>query len=187
MSSGTDTRQRGVSISARFNDLEAACLREAADRAGVSMASLIRMAVLDEPRARATRRPPVATATLARLIHDLGPIADTLRQIASHAGSGEDDPRLTAALDQLADMTFVCLEAMRRVPRRPPHTRVEADAAATLDASWAEANPALIDLDDTPPPEVLSAAWTRALARVDDPDAEQPPPLALPPDGMAPP
>jgi len=186
MASGTDIRQRRVSISARFNDQEAALLREAADRAGVSMASLIRMAVLDEPLSRATRRPTCSTTTLARLVHDLGPVADSLRQLAAHAGGGEEDPRLTAALDHLADMSFLCLEAMRRVPRRPPHSSVAADTAETLDASWAQVNPAPVDAGDTPAPEPLSAAWKRAAQAPAEEAGEPSASPAEPPDGMAP-
>ncbi|WP_274630772.1 plasmid mobilization protein [Arvimicrobium flavum] len=118
MTSGTDTRQRSISLSARFSDEEAALVRDNADQAGVSVASLIRMALLDEPRARATRRPAADTTLVARLIRDLGPVADQLRLIAAHPDAKHpDDARLSAALDHLADMSFLCLQAMGRTPR----------------------------------------------------------------------
>lgn len=43
--SGSENRQRQVTLKARFTDAEAALIREQADRAGVTVASLIRYAV----------------------------------------------------------------------------------------------------------------------------------------------
>ena len=140
MTSGSDRRQRDVSLSARFDGAEAAQIRANANRAGVSVASLIRMALLDEPTARATRRPTADIALLARLLHDLGPIADSLRQIAAHPGR-EEDPRLAVALDQLADMSIVCLQAMRRTPHRPG-AAPGPSLAEPLSAIWQSASSA---------------------------------------------
>jgi hypothetical protein len=140
MGSGSDIRQRQKALGARFSVPEDAEVRAKAERAGVTVAAFIRAAVLDHPGPRATRRPPVETALLARLIQDLGPIADSLRQIAA-SPTPAADPRLAAALDDIADMSFACLRALGRGPRLPPGppTRIAADFPHPLSAIFAVA------------------------------------------------
>ena len=69
--SGTDKRQRQETLSARFNDEEAQAVRLKADRAGISVASLIRASVLDLPLpdARAPKRPSADMQAVARGRH----------------------------------------------------------------------------------------------------------------------
>lgn len=68
--SGSDKRHRQMMLAARFNTQEAEAVRQLADRAGTSVASVIRHAVLKTPPTRATRRPTVNHQMAARLLGD---------------------------------------------------------------------------------------------------------------------
>ena len=114
--SGSEKRQRCMTLSARFNQREADAIREAADRAGVSVAALIRHAVLAAPLPRGTRRPTVNHEVAARLLGEIGKLAGSLRAAAQTAKVPPDDPHLSAALRDLAEMRSVCFQAMGREP-----------------------------------------------------------------------
>lgn len=116
MASGSGTRQRQQTLSARFNDQEAEAIRQMADRAGVPVASFLRSAALNVPLPAAVRRPTVSHEVAARLLGELGRIAETLRA-ASTAGMVDlDNPHIAAALRDLAEMRTVCFLAMGRQP-----------------------------------------------------------------------
>jgi hypothetical protein len=114
--SGSDTRQRETTLSARFNSQEADAIRVMADRAGTSMASVIRGAVLNAPVTRAVRRPTVNHEMAARLLGELGRIAETLRSAAAAGRVDPRDPHVSAAFRDLAEMRTVCFLAMGREP-----------------------------------------------------------------------
>ena len=114
--SGSDNRQRQETLSARFNTGEAEAIRQMADRAGTSIASLIRGAVLNAPDTRATRRPTVNHQVAARILGELGRIADTLRRAAAAGRVDPDNPHVAAAFRDLAEMRTVCFLAMGRDP-----------------------------------------------------------------------
>lgn len=114
--SGSEKRQREITLKARFNDEEAALIREQAERAGVSVASLIRFAVLDQTPLRASRRPTVNHEMAARLLAQLGQCATALPQ-ATEADNGAVHAALTeAAQRDLADMRAALFEALGRQP-----------------------------------------------------------------------
>jgi hypothetical protein len=116
VASGSDTRQRRTTLTARFNDQEAEAIRQMADRAGVPVASYLRAAALNRVPARAVRRPTVSHETAARLLGNLGRIAETLR-VAAQAGQFDPaEPTVAAALRDIAEMRTVCFEAMGREP-----------------------------------------------------------------------
>jgi len=119
--SGTDKRQRQETLSARFNDEEAQAVRLKADRAGISVASLIRASVLDLPLpdARAPRRPSADMQAVARLLGQLGKIGSNLNQIAKHANAGRlTEGLLEVALRDLLELRLACLQALGREPVR---------------------------------------------------------------------
>lgn len=116
MASGSDTRQRPVKLTARFNEQEAEAIRQMADRAGVPVASLIRSATLNRVPVRAVRRPTVSHETAARLLGNLGRIAETLRAAAQAGQFDPAEPTIAAALRDIAEMRTVCFEAMGRTP-----------------------------------------------------------------------
>ncbi len=116
MASGSDTRQRQTTLTARFNEQEADAIRQLADRAGLPVASFLRAAALNRVPVRAVRRPTVSHETAARLLGNLGRIAETLRA-AAHAGQLDPaEPTVAAALRDIAEMRTVCFEAMGREP-----------------------------------------------------------------------
>lgn len=116
MASGSDTRQRPIKLTARFNESEAEAIRLMADRAGVPVASLIRSAALNRVPGRAVRRPTVSHETAARLLGSLGRIAETLRSAAEAGTIDPAEPTIAAALRDLAEMRTVCFQAMGREP-----------------------------------------------------------------------
>lgn len=116
MASGSDTRQRQTTLSARFNRTEAEAIRSMADRAGVPVAAFLRAAALNQPFTRAARRPTVNHETAARLLGELGRIAETLRSAATAGQVDVANPHVAAALRDLAEMRSVCFEALGRQP-----------------------------------------------------------------------
>lgn len=116
MASGSDTRQRQTTLSARFNGEEAEAIRQMADRAGVPVASIIRSATLNLPLTGSARRPTVSHEVAARLLGELGRIAETLRAASTAGMVDVNNPHIAAALRDLAEMRTVCFQAMGRQP-----------------------------------------------------------------------
>lgn len=116
MTSGSDTRQRRTTLTARFNETEAETIRQMADRAGMTVASFLRAAALNRSPGRATRRPTVNHETAARLLGNLGRIAEALRTAAEAGQLHPAEPTVAAALRDIAEMRAVCFEAMGREP-----------------------------------------------------------------------
>lgn len=116
MASGSEARQRPIMLAARFNDQEAEAIRRMADRAGVPVASFIRAATLNAPASRATRRPTANHQAVARLVGEIGRLAEALRALQATGAVAADDPRLVAAWRDIADLRAVCFEAMGRQP-----------------------------------------------------------------------
>jgi len=114
--SGSDKRHRKMMLAARFNTQEAEAVRQLADRAGTSVASVIRHAVLKAPVTRATRRPTVNHQMAARLLGELGRIAETFRTAHAAGRIDPNDPFVAAAFRDLAEMRTVCFLAMGRDP-----------------------------------------------------------------------
>jgi len=112
--SGTDTRRRKAMLAARFNEQEAEAVRQLADRAGLSVASLIRHAVLNVPAPRAARRPTADGQAVGRLLGELGRVRTALDGLAE---GGQADPCMVEdALATLAEMRIVCFQALGREP-----------------------------------------------------------------------
>lgn len=104
--SGSDTRQRRIMLSARFNAQEAEAIRQMADSAGMPVASFMRAAALNRPK----RRPPGGRQDAARILGQLGRIADELRALQANGSVAPDHPHLVAAWRDLAEVRFVCLQ-----------------------------------------------------------------------------
>jgi hypothetical protein len=114
--SGTETRQRQISLKARFTSEEAALIRAQADRAGVSVAGLIRYALLEQAPLPASRRPPLDRQQTAQLIAAMGSLACALRSAAEKAGDHDLHDVLDAGLRDLTELRSLALEAMGRAP-----------------------------------------------------------------------
>ena len=109
-------RQRQRVFPIRLSDAEHAALVSRADRAGLSVAGLIRLQCLDQRPARASRRAPVDRANLARLLAQLGKVGGNVNQIARalNAGGAPESMVLThaAAVDDIAEMKTAIMEAL---------------------------------------------------------------------------
>ncbi|WP_041358667.1 hypothetical protein [Nitrobacter hamburgensis] len=114
--SGSDKRHRKTMLAARFNNHEAEAVRQLADRAGTSVASVIRGAVLRTPATRATRRPTINHQMAARLLGELGRVAEVFRSAQAAGRIDPNDPFVAAAFRDLAEMRTVCFQAMGRSP-----------------------------------------------------------------------
>jgi Mobilization protein NikA len=114
--SGSETRKRAAVLQARFTQAEAADIRARADRAGTTVASLIRSAVLAAEPPRATRRPTVNHKAVARMLGELGRVADAFRQAAGAADQGTCHALIDAATRDLSELRTVCFEALGREP-----------------------------------------------------------------------
>jgi hypothetical protein len=115
--SGSQNRKRRFKRSAALSEEEAAIFDAMADKAGVSVSSLIRCAVLNYPLARATRRPTINHQVAARLLGELAAVADAYRQAASAAPEpGKYDALLDAASRDLAELRLLWFQALGREP-----------------------------------------------------------------------
>lgn len=113
---GSETRKRQIVLKSRFNDQEAALVREQATRAGVSVASLIRYAILDQTPLRASRQPTVNHELAAQLLGRLGQCATALRQAAEADNQGVHAVLTEAAQRDLAEMRTVLFQVLGREP-----------------------------------------------------------------------
>lgn len=114
--SGSEKRQRQVPLKARFTEQEAALIREQAERAGVSVAALIRFAVLNQTPLRASRRPVMEREDIARLIGNIGLLKSALMKAADGGPSARCRHDLEAACRDIADMRVALFEALERAP-----------------------------------------------------------------------
>ena len=114
--SGSENRQRRLTLKARFTEAEAALVKEQADRAGVSVASVIRYGVLNQTPLRASRQPAINQQEAARLLGKLGQLAAVLRTYRSFTDDDENAVLLKAAHRDLADMRVALFEALGRDP-----------------------------------------------------------------------
>jgi hypothetical protein len=114
--SGSEKRRRPVIRKARFTEQEAALIDEQAERAGVSVASVIRYAVLGQTPLRASRQPKISEETAARLLGKMGQLTSALRECAGAGDPAKTDPRIEAAHRDLAEMRVALFEALGREP-----------------------------------------------------------------------
>ena len=112
--SGSNRRKRRHQHSIRLDDREQAAIQARADKAGIPVASMIRNAVFEQPAPRAARRPTVNHKQVGQLIGTLGAVAETFRTAATTGAIDVENPYISAALRDLAEMRFVCLQALGR-------------------------------------------------------------------------
>lgn len=118
MASGSEKRQRQKALRLRLTDDEQATIADAAERAGLSLASYARQALLAAPPPRQVRRPPVEKVELARLVAHIGKIGSNLNQLAhiGNAGGVVDGVALAAELGELALVRAAIYAALGRDP-----------------------------------------------------------------------
>lgn len=116
MAKGAESRQRRLKLTVRFNEAEARAIRERAERSGVSMASLLRVSVMEALPLPATRRPTVNHQEVARILGAVGRIASVLQQDAPRLGVRPENPHVAAALRDLSEIRVACFQALGRKP-----------------------------------------------------------------------
>ena len=114
--SGSETRKRTSVLQARFTAAEAAGVRAQAERAGTTVGSLIRSAVISAKPPRAARRPTVNHKAVARVLGELGRVAEAFRQAASVDDQRTCHELIDAAARDLAELRTACFEALGREP-----------------------------------------------------------------------
>lgn len=114
--SGSENRQRQITLKARFNEQEAALVKAQADAAGVPVAGLIRYALLDQAPIRATRTPPLDRQTAARILAVLGPLAFYLKEAHAQGNHEHLNELIIAAQRDLVEMRTVLLSSLGREP-----------------------------------------------------------------------
>lgn len=116
--SGSEKRQRTVSVAVRLTESEHAELLKRADEVGLSVASFVRIQILDVPPPRAARRPPIDRTLAAQVLGQLGHIGSNINQLARSSNAGVEAPRaeLAGAMAAVLEMRAACLEAMGRKP-----------------------------------------------------------------------
>lgn len=142
MSRGTETRKRNHRLTVRFDEQEAAAIRELADRSGQSPGSLLRQALLNVPLpSRSVRRPSVEVQAVARLLGELAKIraainmpGSNINQIAKGVNMGRPVERYAHLLEEnllliqeclrdLLELRHACLRAVGQEPASPDHDR----------------------------------------------------------------
>ncbi len=116
MGSGSENRQRTIALSVRLTPEEAALVHATAGRVGVSIAGLIRYALLQSSPPRVSRKPTLGKEEAARLLGTLGMLASALKEASGSCGAGFDRSSVDAMQRDLADMRAVLLESLGRSP-----------------------------------------------------------------------
>ena len=100
MASGTDKRQRSVTVTVRLTAEERAHLESLSSRAGLAAGAFMRAAAFGGAGPRAQRRPPADHAALRQLLGEVGRVGNNINQIARslNAGQEADIPELREAL-----------------------------------------------------------------------------------------
>ena len=110
--SGSENRKRSICISVRMSPDEANLVRSFASKAGVSVAGLIRYALLDQKPVRASRQPSLCREDAARILGMLGPLKDALNEAARNGNLRGDNPHIEAAMRDIADMRAALMQAL---------------------------------------------------------------------------
>lgn len=119
----SEKRQRTEQLFVRLTPDEKAAFLARANKAGMSAAAFLRMAVNGDAGPRAQRRVPVDAALMRQVLGHLGRIGNNLNQIARHLNTGREGdqgPALAAALAEYADMRDMLYVALGKDPDHAP-------------------------------------------------------------------
>lgn len=116
--SGSEKRQRPLSLTVRFNDAEHAEVVRRADAVGLTPASYMRLAVIDVAPPRAARTPPIDRQLVAQVLAQIGKVGSNVNQIAYalNAGRPMSSVEVERAMAAVLDMRDACLKALGRQP-----------------------------------------------------------------------
>jgi len=114
--SGSEKRKRTKALSMRFNEQEFAALSQMAELSGLPLSAHIRTILLNAPASRAVRRPTVSHKLTARLLGEVGRLAEALHAAGAAGTLDLDNPHVTAAMRDIAEMRTACFLALGREP-----------------------------------------------------------------------
>jgi len=118
---GTEKRQRQHRHTIRCNDAEEKILLAKKDQAGISIGSLFRVAALDMPMPRATRRPTINQKLGVQILGQLGKVGSNLNQAIKHMNAGHPQWSVVhEAARAVLDMRNECMRALGRELDRAP-------------------------------------------------------------------
>ena len=103
---GSEKRKRTKTKSIRFTPEELAQVEAMAERAGLTVGGWLRLAVLDAPPPRQSRRPVAEKELLSLILRHLGKIGSNVNQLARTANHGT-----TPDIDELREACFAVTES----------------------------------------------------------------------------
>ncbi len=114
MTSGSDKRQRGETVTVRLTKDERAALETLSSRSGMAAGAFMRAAAFGDAGPRARRRPTADHRTLRQLLGECGRIGNNINQIARRLNQGETVPlpeikEALAAYRMIRDAIFTAL------------------------------------------------------------------------------
>jgi len=114
MTSGSDKRQRGETVTVRLTKDERATLETLSSRSGMAAGAFMRAAAFGDAGPRARRRPTADHRTLRQLLGECGRIGNNINQIARRLNQGEtvslpEIREALAAYRQIRDAIFTAL------------------------------------------------------------------------------
>lgn len=114
MTSGSEKRRRGDTITVRVTPDERAAIDELSALRGMSVGAFMRATALGDPGPRAQRRVPIDAKMLRRLVGEVGRVGNNLNQIAHrlNARNEYDEARLQAALAAHDDLRKAILAVL---------------------------------------------------------------------------
>ena len=115
--SGSENRRRTHIFTVRFSPKEVATVRLKADRAGLSIAALLRQALLNVEPPRAARTPTIKQKAVLKLLAEIGKIGSNVNQLTKHANAGRyQQASIELAMHDIMDIRMACLQALGREP-----------------------------------------------------------------------
>lgn len=112
--SGSENRQRRHIVQTRLTDEEAALISARAEKAGVSLSALTRLALLGQAPLRAIRQPSIDRQQVCRMIGMLGAVRQALRDAVASGDHARVAAEIEAAHRDIADICHACFEALGR-------------------------------------------------------------------------
>lgn len=117
--SGSESRQRPEKVTFRVSDAERNEIDAAADRAGLTVGSYVRMRALASPETRAVKTPRVNKVLLSQMLGQLGRVGGNIHQIVKRMNYKEG-VESAALVDALSDFKEVAAAIMQTMGRLPP-------------------------------------------------------------------
>jgi uncharacterized protein (DUF1778 family) len=114
--SGSETRRKNLRVIFRVTEDEQKTLQEAAEGAGLTLASYARETLLAAPQTRKRRRPSIEVQTIARLQAEMNRVGSHIYQLVRRVnfGATPEAGEIYAAFDGYRDVIAAILAALGR-------------------------------------------------------------------------